>query len=319
MKRLLAVLAGALVWGSTVVSAQAAPIEPADVASGAKWLVHIDFDAARESKIGEHVLAKARENERVQKGMEKLHDELGMDLQKDLHGATLYGTDFTQHTGVLIVYAVADKEKVVSFLKSRPNFAESKEGDHDLYSWTENMGKGDKHTVWASFPKTGMAVVADSADNVKEALEVVGGKGGLATSSPLLADAPKGTIVRGAVVGLTEAKLPTPMPLAKQIDDVNLSLGESEGELFLHVKVETTGAEAAKQLKSTIDGFLAMGALQTGDKPDLQKMMKALKTDAKDKELTVDWKASSGDLIKLGEKAREKRLESKKTEKSSDQ
>jgi hypothetical protein len=104
------------------------------------------------------------------------------------------------------------------------------------------------------------------------------------------------------------------MPLAKQIDDVNLALGESDGELFLHVKVGTTTTEAAKQLKSTIDGFLAMGQMQTNDKPELQKMMKALKTESKDKELTVDWTASSEELIKLGEKAREQRSGGKKSD-----
>jgi len=319
MKRLLAVFAGALVWGSTLVSTQAAALVPSDVASAAKWMVHIDFDAARSSKIGEHAITQARENEKVQKGLEKMHDELGMDLQKDLHGATLYGTDFTQHTGVLIVYAVADKEKVVGFLKTRPDFAESKDGEHEMYSWTENMGKGEKYTVWASFPKSGVGVVADSDENVKSALKVLGGEGGLATSSPLLADAPKGTIVRGAVVGLTEAKLPTPMPLAKQIDDVNLALGESDGELFLHVKVGTTAPEAAKQLKSTIDGFVNLGAMQSGDKPELQNLLKAVKTDVQGKELTFDWTASSEELIKLGEKARQQRSQGKTREKPSDQ
>jgi hypothetical protein len=309
MKRLLAVpmalMAVALVWGIAAASAQAAPLAPADVAAGAKWLGHIDFDAARDSKIGEHVLAKARDNEQVKKGLSKLHDELGMDPMKDLHGMTVYGTDFTQHTGVLVAYASADKEKVVSFLKSRPDFAESKDGDHDLYSWTENMGHREKHAMWASFPKTGVAVVADSADSLKAALDVVGGKGGLATSSPLLADAPKGTIIRAAVVGLTAANLPVPMPLLKQIDDVNVAIGESDGEDFAHIKVGTTGADAAKQMKSLIDGFSGMIGLQAADHPEVQKMMEGLKVDAQGKTLTIDWKASSDDIIKASEKARE--------------
>ena len=285
------------------------------MAAGAKWLVHIDFDAARDSKLGEHFIAQALETEHAKKGLEKLHDELGMDPRKDVHGATAYGTDFTQHTGVLVVYAVADKEKLLSHLKSKPDFAESKsaDGSHDVYSWTENMGKGDKHTVWASFPKTGVGVMAENADNLNAALDVLGGKGGLATSSSLLADAPKGVIVRGAVEGLGAAKLPIQSPLVKQIDDVTLAIGETEGLDFVHVKVNTTGADAAKQMKSMVDGFRGMIGLQASSQPELQKMLNGLKVEAQDKVLSIDLKVASEDIIKAGEKIREQRPSVRRT------
>jgi hypothetical protein len=314
MKRMLAMLAAAVVvvlfWGSAVIPAQAAPLEPAAVAAGAKWFVHIDFDDARVSKVGEYIRAKALKDEHVKKELAKLHDELGFDPQKDLHGATLYGTDFTPHTGVLIVYAMADKDKLMAHLKSKHDFIALKtaDGDHDLYTWTEHMGSKNKghehkHTVWASFPKHGVGVFADSATNLKAALDVIGGKGGLTSGSPLLIDAPPGTVFSGAVVGLTGAHLPARMPLAKQIDSVSFAAGESDGEDFDHIKVTMTGADVTKQVKTIIEGFQAMGALHLASHPEALKMINGLKVDATGKVLSIDWKASSDDVIKFGEKA----------------
>ena len=162
MKRLLAGIAVALamaaVWANGISVAHAAPLDAADVAAGAKWLVHIDFDAARESKLGEHILSQVRKNEHVQKELAKLHDELGIDPQKDLHGATLYGTEFTQHAGVLILYATFDTEKVVGYLRTKPDFAASKtDSGLDVYTWTANVGPEKKHTVWAHFPSRASA------------------------------------------------------------------------------------------------------------------------------------------------------------------
>ena len=237
-----------------MVSAQAAPLDPADVAAGAKWFVHIDFDAARASKVGQRIHTEALKDEHVKKALAKLEDEIGMDPQKDLHDATLYGTTFTPHTGVLIVFATADKDKFMARLKAKPDFIALKtvDGDHELYTWTEHMGhkpmdgKKDgkktapepkskessghprmghefmggehKHTVWAAFPKHGVGVFADSAADLKAALDVLGGKGGATSSSPLFPEAPKGTVFSGAVAGLTALHIPTHMPLAKLED-----------------------------------------------------------------------------------------------------
>jgi len=331
---MLAVLAGALIWGSSFLSAHAAPLDPADVAAGAKWFVHIDFDAARASKVGERIHIEALKDEHVKKALAKLQDEIGMDPQRDLHGATLYGTTFTPHTGVLIVFATADKDKLMAGLKAKPDFIALKtvDGDHELYTWTEHMchkpkdgktapepkskescghprmghdfmGGEHKHTVWAAFPKHGVGVFADSATDLKAALDVLGGNGGATSSSPLFPAAPKGTVFSGAVAGLTALRLPTRMPLANKIDSISFAAGESDGEDFDHIKVTMTGADVTKQVKSIIDGFQALASLHLADHPEALKMVSGLKAEADGKVLSIEWKASSDDVINFGEKA----------------
>jgi len=310
MKRLLAAAAVVLAvaaWCFLSAPARAAGIVPGDVSAEAKWLLHIDLDALRDSKIGEHVRAHALESGRVKQELEKVHDELGIDVEKDVHGATLYGADFAQHSGVLILYAAADKEKVVRYLSDKPDFTASKtDNGIDLYTWQANAGAGNKKAVWAAFPKAGVGVLADSAEPVKAALAVIGGKGGLSSSSPLLGDAPKGTILRGALVGVA-AQLPIQSPLAKQIDDIHLAIGESDGEDFVKIKVHATNGEAATQMKSLADGFAGMLRLQSDEKhPELQKLLKGLKISSEGKDVSIDWSEPSDELIKIGEQIREK-------------
>ena len=214
MKRILAITAGALIFAAAACSAQAAPLEPATIAANAKWFVHIDFDALRESKIGAYIHEKATRDEHVQKMEAKLKEKIGLDLHKDLHSATLYGTTFAPHTGVLIVYAHADGKKFMADLKSKPDFIALKtaDGKHDIYSYTEigghppmsakkpEPGPGHREskpesphqrmmhewmmpphhqTVWAAFPKKDMGVFSDTAAHLIAALNVIEGEGGL--------------------------------------------------------------------------------------------------------------------------------------------
>ena len=302
MKRLLAIgamalLTGAMVFGGSLRSAHAAPLDAADVATGAKWVFHVDFDAARASKVGEAIHAKALQNEHVKKALAKLHDELGFDPQKDLHGATVYGTTLMPHTGVLVLYATADKEKFMNHLKAKPDFIDLKtaDGSHEVYTWTEERGHeqkdgehkdGDhkeaghrgpmhsgphKQTVWASFPKHGVAVFADSAVNLRAALDVIGGKDGLSSSSSLLPEAPKGTVFSGAVAGLTGAHLPSHLKVVAKIEGISFAAGESDGEDFDHIKVTMTETEVTKQVKAIIEGFQAMAALHLADHPEARE------------------------------------------------
>lgn len=350
MKRSLAIgalLVGSLFWGNGMRSAVAAPLDAAAVASGAKWFFHVDFDAARETKVGEAIHAKALKDEHVKKALAKLQDELGFDPQKDLHGATLYGTTFKPHTGVLILYATADKDKFMKHLKAKPDFIALKtaDGEHEIYTWTEghehkaaehkaSEGAADKakdgahktaehdsrmhgsrmhgghmhgghhpRTVWAAFPKHGVAVFADSAINLTAALDVLGGKGGSTSGSALIPEAPKGTVFSGAVAGLTGAHLPSHLPVISKIEGISFAAGESDGEDFDHIKVTMTETEVAKQVKSIIEGGQAMVALHLANHPEALKMVNGLKAEVTGKTLSIDWKASSDDVLKFGEKA----------------
>lgn len=313
MKRFLA-MTGAVVFGviaciGTSRSAHAAPLAESDVAADAKWVVHLDVDAFHETKIGGQAHDRAEKNERLQKFFGRVRDEIGVDLEKDLHGATVYGTDFTPNSAVLIVYCHGDKDKILDHIRSKPDFSESKTDDgQEIYSWSEKFGgRGQPHTVWVAFKK-GMGIHAASEETLKAALAVIGGKGGLSSSSPLVADVPKGAFFFANAIGITEANLPVKAPMAKQIDEIHLAIGENDTDDFVNIEVDATNADTAKQLKNMADTFTGMAALQATEHPEVQQLMSGLKVEAKDKALTAEFKIAPDDLIKILDKLHEERM-----------
>jgi hypothetical protein len=303
MKRLLAVFALTLIWNAGG-NCRAGAIDPGSVAADAKWLVHIDFDALRESKVAQHAHEEILKHERAKEILAKVQDMTGMDPQKDLHGLTAYGAGFKPHSGVLIVYAHADRDKLLALMKSRPDFKTTSADDLELYSWTEGRGER-KHDVIVAFPKEGVAVIAGSADQVKRASSVVRGGGGLTRSSPLIGDAPPETIFRLAAAGLGDAELPVKIDLLKKIERISIVAAEHDGTDFQHLRVVTTDGETAKQLKSIADGIKAMVDLHVADRPELKKIVDATKIEQDDKTLAIDWSGSSESVSHMLDKAHE--------------
>ncbi len=279
--------------------AHAAPLDPATVSSDAKWLIHVDFDAAHESGIIKHLHDTVMKDDHVKEAVKKFEDATGMDPHKDLHGITLYGTNFKMHSGVLIVYANADHEKAKALVKEHhDDMKETKVEGAETWTWTEHHGKHEQ-TVYVAFPKKGTAVVAGNEDDLKGALATLGGKDGLSSGSRLLGDTPKGTIYQVAVIGLDKAELPVKLPLLQKISRLRVVAGDNDGEAFKHGRVSTTDAETAEDLSKMAEGLRAVIDLHLGDKmADIKKMIDAAKISAADSTLKVDWTGSDEQVNK---------------------
>src|SRR5436305_11587862 len=140
MKRILAVALVTLIGFSG--SLRAAALDPSTISADAKWFASVDVDAMRQTKVVQHIHDQLMKHEQVKKILDKVKDATGMDLQKDLHGITVYGTKFEPHLGVLVVYAHADRKKVLELIEKHNDLETKKIGDVEMYRWTE---KHDGH------------------------------------------------------------------------------------------------------------------------------------------------------------------------------
>ncbi len=302
MKRLLAFAAVPIIFGASTVC-RAGSLDPAAVAPDAKWVVHVDFDALRASKVAQHAREELLKRPRVKEILDKVQDATGMDLRRDLHGLTAYGDGFKPRSGVVIAFARFDRDKLVALMKTRPDFKSTTDDGRELYSWTE--GSGDrKHDVVVAFPKDGVAVIAGSAEQVKRATGVMR-SGGLASSLLVVGQDPPGTILRIEVSGLGDAELPVKIDMLKKIDHVSLLIGENDGTDFDHIRITTTDDETAKQLKSIADGIKSMIDLRLDKEPDLKKSVDAMKIDQNGKTVSIDWSGSSDSVIQMIDRARD--------------
>ena len=117
------------------------PLEPGHVASDAKWVMHVNFDAFRETTLARHLRETVYKKPQSQKYFEWVRDRYGIDLREDLHGLTLYGVDFKPHQGVAVLLADYDREKVLDVIQDEPGYKSSEHGDYTLHTWAMHHHK----------------------------------------------------------------------------------------------------------------------------------------------------------------------------------
>ncbi len=130
---------------SLAVPAAAEPLEAGNVAADAKWVMHVNFDAFRETALAEHLRKEKLDRPGAQRWFDWVESRYGIDLQSDLHGLTLYGDSYQRHHGVALLFADYDREKIIDVIKNEANYRTTEHGDHTLHTWTVgDRGHGDK-------------------------------------------------------------------------------------------------------------------------------------------------------------------------------
>jgi hypothetical protein len=283
--------------------AQAAPLDLKQVAADAKWLVHVDVDAVRACAVVQKGWEKCMAMDKnAEKHLDMLRDQIGMDLRTDLHGLTFYGKEVGQHTGVLIVHAKADQHKLLEMAKMAPEYKAIKSGPLEIHTWTHKHGTMTV-TVAGAFLTPDVMVFASCPEELKAALAVLAGKAhGVGPDSALAGKVLPGSTVVARATGIAQAKLPCKSPLATQIESARIAMGENNGESFFRAKANMTNTEVVGQIKTIIDGGIAMAKLHAGNDELGKKLIKGLKVAAEGKTLNIAWSASAGDVWAMMEK-----------------
>jgi len=290
--------------------AWAEPLDCGQVGSGAKWVVHVDFDALRAAKTAQRVGEVLLRQEEQKQQIEQIRKALGMDPTKDVQSVTFYGSKVKALTGVVLIRAKVDRQRVLGFVKKLPGYDTSAHGDHALHKWTQDQGKRSEHEVTGCFHTDKLIVVGRDPAEVTAALDVLDGKAaGMNNGDPLLADkVPAGTVVQAAAVaaaGLAEEEGPFVSPFLRKSELISLAIGEHEGQVFVRGRVVAESSKVAKQLREVADGLLAMAKFSPPKEApkEFLKILDGIEVTSKDKTVTVGWKASADVVLEMLEQA----------------
>ncbi|MEN6450759.1 MAG: hypothetical protein ABFC96_09725, partial [Thermoguttaceae bacterium] len=217
------------------------------------------------------------------------------DPQTDLHGVTFYGEQLKKDTGVALVNAKRDEKlsaMLVDRAKAAPDYQATTYGKYELHSWTHDKGTRHQRGMTGAFYGPDIVVFGTSVDEVKAALDVLGGtKPSLAADSPLAAAVPQGAMLVVRAIGVADADLPHQHPLAKQVDSVSLAAGEYQGESFVDAKMTVKKPELAQQMKTVIDGIRGVVMIVHADDENLMKLISPLKVTAEGNVLSIEGRA----------------------------
>jgi hypothetical protein len=288
---------------------EAGPLKSKDVAAGAKWVVHVDFDAMRDSKLGATFREKCLANEDAQHKIKKCQEDTGVDLTKDMHSVTLYDTKFVEHSGVAIFRAShIDGKKLLAKLKEKhPDHKSEKHGDTTIYTWTEAKDKKHEHQVSGAMYGKETILFSRDAEQVGKALDVLAGKAdSLAEDSPLAEAPAKGTFMVMRGVGMDKEKTPFHMAVVRSSKQLSIALGQQGSDVFAQGLLVTPNAESAAKVRTVVEGFRALAQLRFGDRDKEMDMLRDLKLVVAGSAVAMEWRANGEDVEKMMAKHHEK-------------
>jgi hypothetical protein len=289
--------------------AAAAPLDGNQVAADAKWVAHIDLDAAKTATLAEKVQSWWLSKELVRQKLAAVKMFTGVDLAKDLHGVTFYGSRLAQDTGVVIIHANCDAKKLLRIVRGKPDYNATNFDNHTLHTWTERKDAPDKHTVTGCIFGPELLIVGRDSAEVKAALDVLDGKAAVlaGSDSPLAGEVPDGAVVVGGVTGVTEAGSLFKSPIVNQSEFIWVALGERDGEVFGQLKFVAKSDEAAEQVEDILRGLRAMLLLQHGSDKEARKMIARLTVTRSQRTVDVEWRGAAEGVWRLLEQELKKR------------
>jgi hypothetical protein len=295
----------AIVLGCVSIG-QAAPLDLKQVSADAKWAVHVDFDALHASGLFQKAwkqLTEKHPEAEVHLAMAKTM--WNFDPRTDLHGVTIFGTQFKRDTGVALINAKVDQARLIEFAKNAPDHRTSNYGKYEIHSWLHAKGSRHERTFAGVMVKPEVILFGASAEEVMAALDVLDGKKPNAAekTTTLVGSIPSGAIMVAGAIGLASVDLPFHCPVAKLADSFVLAVGENKNEVFVQGHLMVKDAATAQQIKTVADGVIALASLAHHDDAEILKLIGTVKVSSDDKAVNLDGRAPVDAVWSAAEKA----------------
>jgi hypothetical protein len=290
----------------------AGPIVPQDIGADAKWFGHVNFEAIHSMKLVQDLKGQCPAHEHWQAKMKELSEKLGMNPMEDVLGVTLYSNRYGGQIGVGLVYVKnLDRQKMLAMLKEKhPDHKTSEYGNRTLYTWTVKH-HGKKMELTGTFASDTLIAIGADAEMVKAALDVLDQKKpGLAKDAPLLQGIPETALFASRGIDVPEEyRKTTKCPVLHNCKAATAFWTEKDGQIEGKYEFTTVSEATAKNFKTVVDGFKAMGELRFSDVPAVKKMMDGLTVEAQGESFTATYKASTEDIEAAAKAMMEQKME----------
>ena len=250
------------------VSSFAAPLDQAKVAADAKWVLHLDLEAFRQTKLGTHVVQNV-----VEPKLEEAHELKKLNLSINLgniSGITAYGSAFEKNgDGVLMVATTANVKKDLDTLVGMAALsAEEKKGitmvqesPYALYHL---------HNEIFVAPNAGTVLLAKSRDQIDRARKVLSGGEKSLSGSATFDDYPKAAntfFFLGMADGFNDAiSIPPQAQVLRETKGGRLVIGEKDQNVFLNLVFKGKNNEASTKIQQVLQGIVALVSMSQQDK-----------------------------------------------------
>ena len=250
-------------------SSFAAPLDQAKVAADAKWVLHLDLEAFRQTKLGSHVVQNVLEPK-----LEQSHDLKKLNLSINLgniSGITAYGSAFEKNgEGVLMLATTANVKKDLDTLVGMA--ALSADENKGIAMVQDNpFPLYHLHNEIFIAPNVGGTVLlAKSREQIDRARKVLAGGEKSLSGSATFDDYPKAAntfFFLGMADGFNEAiSIPPQAQVLRETKGGRLVIGEKDQNVFLNLVFKGKNNESSTKIQQVLQGIVALVSMSQQDK-----------------------------------------------------
>ena len=271
MKRIL-IFATALAAG---FSARADGLKQEFVPANARWVLHLDAEAFRKSRIGAMIVEDKAESK-----LRQVEQDAKIDLDfsfNKITAITAFGPMVgEQKDGVMVVQTKADVrgdlEKLIGFKEQNGN------GEPPVSRITANGVEiykiGEELNLLQAKP--GIWLLGKHRESVQAAREVAMGKEAALKDAPFV-NYPAMTngffFLAFADTGTAGSKLPAQAQILQKAEGGRLAIGEQADKLLINVALRVKDAKTISEMQQLAQGLVAFVKLAQADNKDLMALV----------------------------------------------
>ena len=283
-----------------VPPATAGTLQRDRVPAEARWLVHLDVEALKRSKLYELVQKTSAEHgNEMEEGLAEIRMFVGLDPTTDFRSITLFCATQSEEGCVALLAGNSKVDEALERLRTMASYHTTPAGRHALHSWG-----GDGETWHAYlFRKDGsderVVVASQDPGEISRALAVLEGDAeSLAGSgrSSIRGTPSSGSILfASAGESLRElGEVPPVSAVAKLAKSIVVDVGEERGALRLHVGLDTRTTEDAQRIHQVLQGAVALVGLVGNEHEhamtQIQPIVDALRLSVSNTKVDADWR-----------------------------
>lgn len=291
----------------TVLSlpALAGQLDQTKVPAEAKWVLHLDFDAFRQSAIGSQFLArivepKIKNNDFFKKA------NLSINLT-NISGLTAYGPNFEKDgDGVLLLSTTADVKKDMDTLVGMAALSQNETKDVTMVQQNPFPLYNVKNDLFVAPLGGNTVLLAKSRNQVERAREITSAKSEtLAKHNPFKAypAAPAGYFFSAMAQGFNqEADIPPQAQVLRETEGGRFVVGEQEKSLFLNLVFKGKDQEATTKIQQVLQGIVALISMSQQNNSELAELANTTKITSESRNVSITLSLPTAKAIEHMEK-----------------
>lgn len=231
----------------------AGQLAPSQISPDAKWLVHADFDAMRDSRTGQAFFSLMEADHGEQ--LRSLSTFFALQPLNQLHGITLYGDGAPEHA-VALIDGKFDRKLLEELVKTAKDYAGLTHEGYVVHSW---LDKGVKQH--AAFASDDLLIFSHQEEDLEKALDVLKTPPPAQTGTFLTAEDGHPLVVARARI--SEMQLPGDLTrLVRMAKTLRLATLEEGDRFVLKAGAETASSDDADRLRRMLDGVIAFAQIR---------------------------------------------------------